>query len=72
MGFGAYLIEKMQGLVAVHYQLYSNAANYLIIFQTGWTFLDCNLDEVYNMTTSILKLILLIVSNWKLPNLLHL
>ena len=72
MGFRAHLIEKMQGLVGVYYQLHSNRANYLKTLQTSWIFLDLNPDEVYDMTTSVLELILLIVSSQKLADLPHL
>ena len=63
MGFRAYLIEKMQALVRVHYQLHSNRADYLKTLETNDIFFDPNPDEVYDKTTSILQLILLILSN---------
>ena len=72
MDFKAHLIEKLQGLIGVYYQLYSNGANYLKTIWTSWTFLNLNPDKVYNMTISVLELILLIVSSQKLANLSHL
>ncbi len=72
MGFRAYLMEKIQILVEVHYQLHSNGPDYLKSLRTNWTFLDSNPDEVYDKTTSILQLILLILSSWKLADLSHL
>ena len=54
MGFRVHLIEKMQALVGVHYQLDSNGADYLKTFRTNWTFLDPNPDEVYDKITTIL------------------
>ena len=73
MGFKALIIEKIQVLVGNHYQLHghSNGANYLKSLWTGWTFLDPNPDELYDMTTSVLQLILLILSSRKLANLLY-
>ncbi len=71
MGFRAHLMEKMRALVEVHYQLYSNRADYLKSLQTNWTFLDPNLDEVYDKTTSVLQLNLLILSMRKLADLPH-
>lgn len=65
-------MEKMRVLVGIHYHLYRNRTNYLKILQTGGIFLDLNPNEIYNMTTSVLELILLIVSCQKLANLLHL
>ena len=47
-------MEKMQALVGVYYQLHSYGADYVKTLQTNWTFLNPNLDEVYNKTTSIL------------------
>ena len=61
MGFKAYLIEKIWGLIRVHYQLYKNGVNYLKTLHTGWTSLNPILDEVYNMITSIWKLILQLI-----------
>ncbi len=69
MDFRAYLMEKMRALVRVHYQLHNNKADYLKSLQTNWTFLDPNLDEVYDRTTSILQLILLRLSSRKLADL---
>ena len=57
-------------LVGVHYQLNSNGVDYLKIFQTNWTFLNPNPDEVYNKTISVLQLILLMLSSRKLADLL--
>ena len=70
MGFRAHLMEKMQALVGVHYQLHSNGADYLKTVRTNWTFLNPNLDEVYDKTTSVLQLILLMLSSRKLADLL--
>ncbi len=69
MSFRAYIIEKMGGLVGVYLLLYSNRPNNLKIFQTDWTFLDPNLDEVYDITTSDLKLTLLTVFSQKMADL---
>lgn len=69
MSFKTHLIVKMQGLVGVYYQLYRNGVNYLKILWIGWTFLNFNADEIYDMITSILELILLIVSSCKYANL---
>ena len=71
MRFKVYLIEKMQTLIGVHYQLHSNREDYLNILGTNWTFLDPNPDEVYDKTINILQLILLILSSQKLADLLH-
>ncbi len=48
MGFRTNLIEKMQALIGVYYQLHSNGADYLKSLRTNWTFLDPNPDEVYD------------------------
>ena len=66
-------MEKIRVLVGNHYQLHghSNGAKYLKSFRTGWTFLDPNPDEVYDMITRILQLILLIISSCKLADLLR-
>ena len=71
MGFRAHIMEKIRILVENHYQLHghSNGANYLKSLQTGWISLDPNLDKVYDMTTSILQLILPIIYSQKLANL---
>ncbi len=69
MGFRAHLMEKMQALVEVHYQLHSNGADYLKSLRTNWTFLDLNPNEVYD--TSVLQLNLLMLSSRKLADLLH-
>lgn len=63
----------MQKLVRYHYFLYShnNRANYLKSLYTCWTNLDPNLNKIYYITTSILKLKLLKISRWKLAGLLH-
>ena len=73
MSFRAHIIEKIQALVGNHYQLHdhSKGANYLNFLQIGWIFLNPNPDELYDMTTSVLQLILLIISSWKLANLLR-
>ena len=54
MGFGAHLMEKMQVLVGVHYQLHNNGADYLKSLRTNWFFFNPNPDKVYNKITSIL------------------
>ena len=54
MGFRAYLIEKMQALVGVHYQLHSNGADYLNTLGTNCSFFDPNPNEIYEKTTSVL------------------
>ena len=69
MGFRAHLMEKMQALVGVHYQLHSNEADYLKTLWANWTFLNPNLNEVYDKTTSVLQLILLMLSSRKLADL---
>ena len=69
MGFRAHLMEKMRALVGVHYQLHSNGADYLKTLRTNWTFLDPNPNEVYDKTTSVLQLILLMLSSQKLADL---
>ncbi len=69
MSFRAYMMEKMRGFIGVHYQLHSNAPNYLKTLQTSWTYLDLNPDEVYDITTSNLKLTLLTVSCLKIADL---
>lgn len=71
MGFRAHIMEKIRVLVGNHYQLHghSNGASYLKSLRTGWTFLDPNPDEVYDMTTGFLQLILLIISSRKLADL---
>ncbi len=43
------MMEKTRQLVAVHYQLGSNGADYLKALREGWAFLDPNPDEVYNL-----------------------
>lgn len=64
MDFRAYPIDKMRELIGVYYYLHSNRANYLKTFyQTDWTFLNLNFEEIYNTTSNILKLILLKVFN---------
>ena len=69
MGFRAHLMEMMRALICVHYQLHSNRADYLKTLRTNWTFLNPNLDEVYDKTTRVLQLILLILSSQKLADL---
>ena len=54
MDFRTHLIKKMQALLEIHYQLHSNRADYLKNLRINWTFLDPNLNEVYDKTTSIL------------------
>lgn len=70
--FKAYLMEKMQALVGVHYQLHSNNSDYLNTLWTNQIFFDPKSDEVYDRMTNILQLILLMLSNQKLHNLEHL
>lgn len=69
MSIRTYILEKIQVLIENHYQLYrySNGAKYLKFFRIGWTFLNPNPNLVYNMTTSILQLILLIIFNRNWP-----
>ena len=66
MGFRAHLIEKMQTLVGVHYQLHSNKADCLKTLQTNGIFLNLDLDEIYEKIIRVLQLILLILfsQNW--------
>ena len=72
MGFKAYQMEKMQAFVGVHYQLHSNGADYLKTVWTNWTFLDPNPDLIYDKTTSVLQLTLLMLFSQKLVDLQHL
>lgn len=58
-------------LVEVYYQLYSNKIDYLMTFLMNWTFFDPNFYEIYDKTTNILQVILLILSSRKLANLPH-
>lgn len=71
MSFKAYIIEKIQELIRVYYQLHSNGPNYLKILQIGWTIFDLNPDNIYDIITGHLKLTLLIVSSRKATNLKH-
>ncbi len=68
MGFRAHPMEKMRTLVGVHYQLHSKEADYLKTHRTNWNFFDPNPDEIYDMTTSVLQLILLMLSSRKLAD----
>ena len=68
MSFRVHLIEKLQGLVEVHHQVYKNRVNYWKTFQNSLIFLNPNLDKIYGITTSILEFIVLIVSSQKLTN----
>lgn len=72
MGFNAHLIKKIQALVEIHYQLYSNNTDYLKTFWTSLIFLNLNYNEIYDKTISILQLILLILFSRKSANLLYL
>ncbi len=63
------MMEKMRGLVEIHYQLHSNGPNYLKTLQISWTFLDPNPDKVYDITTNNLKLTLLTVLSRKIADL---
>ena len=73
IGFRAHIMKKIRVLIGNHHQLhgYSNEANYLKLFWTNWTFLDPNPDEIYDMTTGFLQLIVQIISSQKFANLLH-
>ncbi len=71
MGFRAHLMEKIRALVGVQYQLHSNGADYLKSLWTHWTFLEPNPDEIYDRTTSVLPLNLLMLSSGKLADLPH-
>ena len=66
-------MEKIEVMVGNHHQFYghSNGATHLKFFCTGWIFFNPNPDKVYNMTTSVLQLILIIISGQKLANLLR-
>ncbi len=48
MGFKAYLIEKMQALIGVYYQLHSNRADYFEESPDKLDLSDANPDEVYD------------------------
>ena len=62
-GFYAYIMEKIRVLIGNHYQLdgHTNGVNYLQSLRTGWIFLNPNPNEVYDMITSVLQLIVLII-----------
>ena len=53
MGFRVYLMEKIQTLIRVYYQLHDISVDYLKSFWTNWTFLDFTLDEIYDKIISI-------------------
>ncbi len=46
MGFRAHMMEKIRGLVGIHYQLQNNGAALLRCLSDGHTFLDPDLDKV--------------------------
>ena len=48
MGFRAYMIEKIQGLVSIHYQLQSNGAALLRRLSDGHAFLDSALNKIWS------------------------
>lgn len=74
MSFSSCILKKMQKLVRNHNFLYSynNGANNLKSLYTCWTDLKPNLNKIYYITTSILKLILFKISRQKLAGLLRL
>ena len=49
MGFQAHMMEKIQGLVGIHYQLQSNNAMLLRHLSDGHAFLDPDLDKVWSL-----------------------
>lgn len=59
-------------MVGVFYQLHSNEANCLKVLWMSWTFLDSNPDVIYDITNSILELILIIIFIRKLADLPYL
>ncbi len=46
MGFRAHMMDKIQGLVGIHYQLQNNGAALLRRLSDGYAFLDPDLDKV--------------------------
>ncbi len=46
MGYRAHMMEKIRGLVGVHYQLQNNGAALLRRLLDGHSFLDPDLDKV--------------------------
>ncbi len=46
MGFRAHMMEKIQGLVGIYYQLQNNGAALLRCLSDGHAFLDLDLDKV--------------------------
>ena len=48
MGFRAHMMEKIWGLVGIHYQLQSNGTALLHRLSDGYAFLDPDLDKVWS------------------------
>ena len=48
MDFRAHMMEKIWGLVGIHYQLQSNGAALLCCLSDGHAFLDPDLDKVWS------------------------
>ncbi len=48
MGFRAHIMEKIQGLVGIHYQLQNNGATLLCRSSDGHAFLDSDLNKVWS------------------------
>ncbi len=48
MEFRAHMMEKIRGLVGIHYQLQNNGATLLHHLSDGHTFLDSDLDKVWS------------------------
>lgn len=69
MGFNTHMIGNIQGLIRVYYSLHKNGLNQLKSFGIGLIILNLNTDDVYDITTSNLKLTLLIISGQILADL---
>lgn len=54
MGFWAYIMEKIQGLVGMRYQLQSKNTAFLIHLFNEHVFLDPNFDKVKNLMKIII------------------
>ncbi len=49
IGFRAHMMEKIRGLVSIHYQLQNNGAALLRRLSDGHAFLDLDLDKIYSL-----------------------
>ncbi len=63
------MMGNIQGLIRVYYSLHKNGPNQLKSFGIGLIILNLNTDDVYDITTSNLKLTLLIISGQILADL---